>query len=185
MLRDDLLLLHEFLEARIESVGQCLNVLKGGSEWAKSIANRGEVGAGLEARVELLGMFCMVWREGRGAPVGRLEIEASGEVSEKYLDPVVELAIEFGGDARPLIAAMRERKDTRLRGYRDKSTDELERFFIDQGWLDDRAILNEAEIIERVVATPAANRLSPRVAAELVHQWWQLSHQARTMSIEV
>lgn len=185
VLRDDLLLLHEFLEARIESVGQCLNILKGGSEWAKSIANRGEVGAGLEARVELLGMFCMVWREGRGAPVGRLEIEASGEVSEKYLDPVVELATEFGGDARPLIAAMRERKDTRLRGYRDKSTDELERFFIDQGWLDDRAILNEAEIIERVVATPAANRLSPRVAAELVHQWWQLSHQARTMSIEV
>jgi DNA repair exonuclease SbcCD ATPase subunit len=179
VLRDDLSLLHEFLEARIESVGQCRNLLKGGSALAKSIATRAEVGAGLEARIELLEIFCLAWREGRGVRVGRSEIEESDKVTEKYLDVVVELVTALDGDARQLIASLRERKDSRLSGYRRKSTDELERFFVEHGQIDDKPILSEAEIIERAVGTPASNQLSPKVAAELVHQWWRLSDQAR------
>jgi uncharacterized protein YhaN len=178
VLRDDLSLLHEFLEARIESVGQCLNVLKRGSALAKSVVTGSEIGAGLAARIELLEIFCLAWREGRGMPIGRLELEESGKVTEKYLDPVIEVASELNGDARQLIAALRERKDSRLSGFRSKSADELEQFFVDHGQLDDKPILSEAEIIERAVGTSASNRLSPKVAAELVHQWWRLSHQA-------
>ncbi len=178
VLRDDLPLLHEFLEARIGSVGQCLNVLKGGSALARSIVTGGEIGAGLAARIELLEIFCLAWREGRGAPIGRLELEESDKVTQKYLDAVVDVASELGGDARQLIAALRERKDSRLSGFRSRSTDELEQFFVEHGQIDDKPILSEAEIIERAVGTPASNRLSPKVAAELVHQWWRLSHQA-------
>jgi len=180
VLRDDLSLLHEFLEARIESVGQCRNVLKGGSSaLAESAATRSEVGVGLEARIELLEIFCLAWREGRGAPVGRLELEESDAVTEKYLDAVVEVAKEFEGDARRLIVALRERKDARLSGFRSRSADELEQFFVEHGQLDDRAVLSEAEIRERARGTPASNQLSPKVAAELVHQWWQLSQQTQ------
>ncbi len=178
VLRDDLPLLHEFLEARIESVGQCLNVLKGGSALARSVATGSEVGAGLAARIELLEIFCLARREGRGAPIGRLELEESDKVTQKYLDAVIDVASELSGDARQLIAALRERKDSRLSGFRSKSADELEQFFVEHGQLDDKPILSEAEIIERAVGTPASNRLSPKVAAELVHQWWRLSHQA-------
>jgi hypothetical protein len=178
VLRDDLPLLHEFLEARIESVGQCLNVLKGSSALARSIATGSEIGAGLSARIELLEIFCLAWREGRGAPIGRLELEESDRVTQKYLEAVIDVASELDGDARRLIAALRERKDSRLSGFRSKAADELEQFFVEHGQLDDKPILSEAEIIERAVGTPAANRLSPKVAAELVHQWWRLSHQA-------
>jgi hypothetical protein len=177
VLRDDLLLLHEFLEARIESVGQCLNVLRGSSPLAKSTVSRNAVGGGLVARIELLETFCHAWREGRGTPVGRWELEASDAVTAKYLDRVVELASEFDGDARQLVASLRERKDSRLSGYRSKSADDLERFFIEHGHLDDKPILCEAELIERAVGTPASNQLSPKVAAELVRQWWRLSQQ--------
>jgi uncharacterized protein YhaN len=180
VLRDDLSLLHQFLEARIESVGQCRNHLKGGgSALAKSVAALGEVGAGLEARIELLENFCLAWREGRGTPVGRLELEASGAVTEKYIDAFVEMASEIEGDARRLIAKLHDRKDSRLSGFRTKSAEALEQFFVEHGQLDDRPILGESEITERAVGTPAANQLSPKVAAELVHEWWQLSQRAK------
>jgi len=176
VLRDDLSLLHQFLEARIESVGQCRNHLKGGgSALAKTVAASSDGGVGLDARIELLENFCLAWREGRGQPVGRLEFEASDAVSDTYLEAVVEVALELEGDARALIAALRARKDSRLSGFRTKSADDLERFFVEHGQLDDKPILNEAQIIDRAIGTPAANQLSPKVAADLVHQWWQLS----------
>jgi hypothetical protein len=176
VLRDDLSLLHQFLEARIESVGQCRNHLKGGgSALAKTVAASSDAGSGLDARIELLENFCHAWREGRGKPVGRLALEASDAVSDTYLEAVVEVALGLEGDARALIAALRARKDSRLSGFRTKSTDDLERFFVEHGQLDDMPILDEAQIIDRAIGTPAANQLSPKVTAELVHQWWQLS----------
>lgn len=186
LLRDDLSLLHRYLEARIDSIGQCRNDLKtAGSLLAKFVEARSDtdgesdrdLAARLGARIELFEAFCLAWREGRGAPVGRLDLEASKAVTETYLDAVVEVASELKGDARQLIQALRERKDSRLSGYRDKATDSLERFFIDGGQLDDRPILDETGLTEKVVGTPAAIQLSPKVAAEWLHQWWQLSQQ--------
>ncbi len=178
VLREDLSLLHELLLARIETVGQCLNLLKGGSAFARKVASGSEVGAQLEARIALLETFCLAWREGRGKKVGRLELEQSGAVSEKYLDEVVAVAAEFDGDAGRLLTSLRERKDPRLSGYRSKSTEALERFFVKQGHLDDKLILGETQLLACVIATPAANQLSSEVAAELLHQWWSLSQHA-------
>ena len=178
VLRHDLPLLHRFLDARIESVGQCRNHLKGsGSALAKSIAAGSAAGAGLEARIELLENFCLAWREGRGTPVGRLELEDSGAVTEKYIEAFVEVASELGADARRLIEKLNDRKDSRLSGFRTKSAEALEQYFIEHGQLDDRPILDEREIIERAVGTPAANQLSPKVAAEIAHEWWELSER--------
>lgn len=181
VLRDDLPLLHRFLDARIESVGQCRNHLKGsGSALARSIAAGSAAGAGLEARIELLEDFCLAWREGRGMPVGRLELEDSGAVTEKYIEAFVEVASELGADARRLIEKLNDRKDSRLSGFRTKSAEALEQYFIEHGQLDDRPILDEREIIERAVGTPAANQLSPKVAAEIAHDWWELSERVDT-----
>ena len=178
VLREDLSLLHELLLARIETVGQYLNLLKGGSTLARKIASGSEVGAQLEARIALLETFCLAWREGRGKKVGRLELEQSGAVSEKYLDAVVAVAAEFDGDAGRLLTSLRERKDPRLSGYRSKSTEALERFFVKHGHLDDKPILGETQLLARAIDTPAANRLSSKIAAELLHQWWSLSQHA-------
>lgn len=178
VLRDDLSLLHELLLARIETVGQCLNLLKGGSALAKEVAGQSEVGAQLEPRMELLDIFCLAWREGRGRKVGRLELEQSGAISETYLDAVVAVAAELDGNAGRLLTSLRERKDPRLSGFRSKSTAALERFFVEGGHVDDRPILGEAQLLARAIDTPAAHQLSANVAAELLHQWWSLSQCA-------
>jgi hypothetical protein len=175
VLRGDLSLLHDLLVARIMTVGQWTNLARAGTDFAKKIGAGGAVGAELEARIALLETFCLAWREGRGREIGRGALERSGAVSDKFLDSLTDIMTELGGDASRLIAELRARKDARLRGYRSKATDDLERFFEEQGYVDDKPILDESEIVERALATPAANRLAPRVVAELVHDWWSLS----------
>jgi len=175
VLRDTLPVLHEFLEARIETVGQCQSVLESGVPFADKVVAGSEVGARLKARIALFETFCLAWREGRGKSVGRAEIEESGAVSDTYLDAVAQFAAEIGGDAERLIAALRERSDPRFKGYRGTSADDLERFFIESGHLDESPILGESEIIERAIGTPAASQVSVKTAAKLLHEWWSLS----------
>jgi hypothetical protein len=174
LLRDDLSLLHDFLMVRVETVGQCRNLLKGGAALAKGFVAKSAVGAQLEARIALFETFCLARCEGFGKKVGPVELEKSDAVTEKYFAAVVEVAAELDGDAGRLIAALHERKD-RLSGYRSKSAEELERFFVEHGYIDEKPILGETEIIERGIGTPAANQLSPASAVELLHQWWTLS----------
>jgi exonuclease SbcC len=178
VLSQDLSLLHQLLIARIATVGQWTNLSEAGGDFAKEIVTGSPAGAQLADRIALLETFCLAWREGRGQKVGRPELEGSGAVSDKYLAALVEIAEESGGDARRLLAALRERKDARLSGYRSKATDDLERFFEERGTIDAKPVLDLREVLERAVGTPAANRLSPGVAAELVHGWWTLCREA-------
>ena len=178
VLRDALPVLHEFLEARIETVGQCQSVLESGASFASKVVAGSEVGAQLRDRIALFETFCLAWREGRGKNVGRAEIEESSAVSDTYLDAVAEFAAEIGGDAERLIAALRERSDPRFKGYRGASADDLERVFMENGHLDESPILGESEIIERAIGTPAASQISVHTAARLLHEWWILSEPA-------
>jgi exonuclease SbcC len=178
VLRDTLPVLCEFLEARIDTVGQCRSVLESGAPFADKVVAGSEVGARLKDRIELFETFCLAWCEGRGKSVRRAEIEESGAVSDKYLEAVAEFAAETGGDAERLIATLREHSDERFKGYRVASADNLERFFVESGHLDERRILGEREIIERAIGTPAASQLSVKTAARLLHEWWSLSEPA-------
>ena len=178
LLRDALPVLYECLQARIETVGQCQSLLKGDAALGKKIVGGSVVGAQLEARIALFETFCLAWRVGRGKRVGREEIEESRAVSARFVDTVAECAEEVGGDARRLIVALRERSDPRFKGYRGASADDLERFFMDNGHVDERPILGESEILARVIASPAANRVPVTTTADLLHEWWSLSQQA-------
>ena len=110
--------------------------------------------------------------------MGRAELEESGAVSDTHLNAVAEFAAEIGGDAERLIAALRERSDPRFKGYRDTSADDLERFFMESGYLDESQILGESEILERAIETPAASQISVETEARLLHEWWILSEPA-------
>jgi len=181
LLRDDLGLLYEFLVARIESVGQCRNQLDSGSDFARSLAERGEVGAGLGSRIDLLETFCEAWREGRGRRLERRALEASEAISDRYIDDLAEIAAELDGDAEALLRTIEDRGDARLRGFRKDSAANLKQYLRDEGYVDARSTLGESEMIDRTLATPAAHRLSAKLAAELVHQWWTLC-QTRSLS---
>ena len=101
--------------------------------------------------------------------------EASRAVSATFLDRVAEVATELEGDAAALIESLRTRSDERLGGFRENKADDLETYLTDQGYLDTRPVLGEAEIHARALASPAASRLPGRTAAECVHRWWTLS----------
>jgi hypothetical protein len=175
LLRDDLATLEGLLRLRIETVGQCENMLRSGDVRADEIRMGGEVARQLAARIGLLDDYCHAWLVGRGRAVGRAEIEASGSVTKNFLEAVVEIAEELEGDAADLISALREKSDPRLSGFRTKSTEGLESHFVKEGHLDDRPILGETDLLGRVMAAPSAKQLPAKVATELVHQWWTLS----------
>jgi uncharacterized protein YhaN len=174
LLWDDLSLLHRLLESRIEHLGQWLTLSRSGSGLASRIVAGEGSGSQLDARAQLLEAFCQAWLEGRGRPVDRDAIEQSGAVSGRYLDDVVEIASELGGDGERLIEVLRARNDERLQGFRSKAAEGLEGFLIEEGYIDPRPILEESDIVARGLANPAAARLPERVAAECVHHWWSL-----------
>jgi DNA repair exonuclease SbcCD ATPase subunit len=174
LLWDDLSLLHRLVESRIERVGQWLTLGSTGGELARRNAAEGGAGSQLDARAELLEAFCRAWREGRGRPVERDAVERSGAITDRYLDHVVEITRELQGCGERLIQALRARDDDRLQGFRSKAADGLEAFLSEEGFIDPRPILEESELVARVLAVPAAGRLPERVAAECLHRWWSL-----------
>ena len=172
---DDLDLLHRMLERRIQHVGQWRMVSAAGSAVAEQLASASSIGGQLASRVDLLDDFCRLWSEGRGRPVDRDALDASGAVTATFLERVVEVAAELAGDPKALIEAMRSRRDERLSGYRSQAADNLEAFLVEEGHIDRRPILDEDELCARVMASPAAARLPGDLAADCVHRWWTLS----------
>jgi hypothetical protein len=106
--------------------------------------------------------------------VERDAVERSGAITDRYLDHVVEITRELQGCGERLIQALRARDDDRLQGFRSKAADGLEAFLSEEGFIDPRPILEESELVARVLAVPAAGRLPERVAAECLHRWWSL-----------
>ena len=178
LLWDDLLLLRRLLESQIEHVGQWITLSRGGAELANQVAVEGGVGAQLDARAELLEEFCRGWCEGRGLTVDREAIERSGCVSERYLEDVIEIAREIGGDGEHVVEALRARDDERLQGFRTKAAEAFESFLTEEGYIDPRPILAEADLVVLVLGTPVAARLPQGMAAGCVHRWWSLCERA-------
>ena len=176
LLWDDLPLLHRLLERRIERAGQW-PMVSGSSVAAAAAGDSGRIQQ-LDPRAELLQSFCELWLVGRGRPVDRDALVESDAISDRFLEPVIEIAEELAGDANRLIECLRERGDERLGGFRSNNTDRLEAFLTEQGYLADTAPLEEAVLTARAMASPAAARLPANIAAECLHRWWRLAARA-------
>ncbi len=170
VLSDDLDLLHDCLLKGIVRAGQWKTV--SGTALAEKLGSRSIPALEIGFRLDLLGVFCELWKQGRGRPVDRDALENSGALSERFLDDVVAIAKELDGDPETLLTMLETNKDPRLKGFRRSSADSLERFLRDNGYLDDRPILNEDEVRLRALATPAANELPEGIASECLHRWW-------------
>ena len=122
-------------------------------------------------RLDLLEVFCQLWNQGRGRPVGHDALEDSGVLTERYLRDVVAMARELDGNAEKLVAALGENRNPRLRGLRSSSFERLKRYLIENGYLDDRPILTEDELQLRALTSPAANSLPFGVARSCLKHW--------------
>ena len=170
VLPDDLNLLHDFMVNGIKHAGQWETV--SGTPLAERLRARSITSREIESRLSLLEVFCEAWNQGRSRGVDRDVLVQSGALSDRYLDDVVAIARELGGDPEKLLAALREKNDNRLRGFRRSNADDLEGHLRDNGYLDDRPVLGESELKLRALTRPPANELPDGVASNLLSRWW-------------
>ena len=174
VLWDDLELLHRFLTNGIERSGQWNTVAN--TSLAERLGSRSIIAAQIGSRLDLLRIFCELWKQGRGKPVGHDALAASNAVSARYLDDVVAIAKELNGDPERLLDMLDRRGDERLKGFRERGVERLRSYLAEKEYLDDRSVLTESELQLLCVATPAANDLPGTVARECVRRWWAWSH---------
>ncbi len=177
ILWDDLPLLHDFLTNGIERGGQWKTVSDTPLE--EKLGSGSIDAAQIGLRLDLLEAFCGLWQEGRGKPVDRDVLIESGSVSKVFLEKVIAVANELGGDPEQLIAMLRARGDTRLKGFRVNSAEQLQQYLSENGYLDHRPILDESELKLRALTTPAANQLPEGVANACLQKWWGWGRRKR------
>ena len=170
LLSDDLELLRAVLGNGIDRAGQWETVAR--SRLAARLAASSETAGQIGSRVQLLEVFCEAWSQGRGRAVDRDVLAECRVLTERYREDVVEIAGELDGNPVRLLAALREKSDGRLRGFRGKAADALEEHLRNRGYLDDRPVLGEGAVRIRVLASPSANELPDGVASDCIDRWW-------------
>lgn len=151
LLRDDLPRLHRLMEDwRVTRLGE-LEALLAGPAAARALPEAAERDR-LAARCRVARSWVAHWRRGRGKPVDRGVIEASGVVRETFMDQVSELAAAVRGDAEALIAGLRGGEVPR---FRAKITDELEAWLQAEGYLDPEPALDREALTRAVLASQA------------------------------
>ncbi len=171
ILWDDLPLLRDFLDNRIERGGQWKTV--SGTPLAEKLGSRSIDAEQIGLRLDLLEAYCGLWQEGRGRPVDRDVLIESGAVSKVFLEKVITIAKELSGDPQRLVAMLRDRGDDRLKRFRTDSIDQLQEYLTENGILDHRPILTKDELLRRALTTPAANQLPDGVANACLQRWWE------------
>lgn len=177
ILWDDLQTLQALVGSRIDRVGNWLTLCAHRAPFAISIAAGAGAGSQLNARSQLLAAFCDGFAEGRGRKVDGQAIEDSSAVTSRYMGHVVDICTELEGDGERLVQALRARTDPRLPGFRANATDALEKYLIDESYIDPRPVLSESDLSMRVLADPSMAQLPAEVAAECVHRWWTFAKQ--------
>ena len=171
VLWDDLDLLHDLLSNGIERAGQWKTV--SGTPLAERLGSGSVAPAETSLRLDLLEVFCGLWKQGRGRPVDRAALEESGVLTERFLEDVASIAREVDGDAKRLVEALGENRGPRLRSFRRSSAERLRRHLVESGCLDERPILTEGELQLRALTSPAANGLPGGVARGCLKRWWE------------
>ena len=135
-LRDDLELLRRLLRAGVEHLGPLASLLD--SDEAGLFLSPDEQSA-LRLRAAGARAWIEAWREGRGRPVDRDVLAASGAVTLHFIDRLAELAGEVDGDARRLLHAMDTGAVLHFRGRNRQRLEE---------WLRENAYLGDADPLD-------------------------------------
>ncbi|MFH1843876.1 MAG: AAA family ATPase [bacterium] len=180
LLADDLQLLFQLLQARLETVGQWL-AARNSVSISREMSPPQETL--LSARAEALAVFCETWRFGRGRSVDRQVLLESGAVSATFLDKTTSLAADLGGTGEDLITALLA---GRIPRFHKQKIDELRMYLEAEGYIDSRPVLPEGLIRQRVseMMEPhlAVQTFSLASLAQLVELWWQAAQSRRSFS---
>ncbi len=183
VLWDDANLVHALLTEGIERAGQW-RIVAGTALAARLAAGSSLAVVDIGSRIELLEVFCELWKQGRGRKVDSDALRDSGALSSRYLDDVVAIASELDGNARLLLALLEKRADSRLKRFRSSTVDALRSFLTEHRYRDERPIFDEDELRLRALSSPAANELADGVAGECLHRWWRWAQNTGSPAAE-
>src|SRR5690606_26649936 len=156
VLRDDLTLLHRLVaDWRVSHVGPLEALLR--SRDASDVVRDSSTRERLARRCRIAHAWVDAYMKGRGKPVDRHALEASGAVSNRFIEAVTELASRFDGHAKRLVDA-RERREAA--GFQRQKIEELREWLEERGYLDTAETLT-ADERERVTLQRAAGFASP------------------------
>ena len=159
-LRDDLDLLWRLLRAGVECLGPLVSLL--GSGEATLFLSPAERVL-LRLRIEGARAWIEAWREGRGRPVDREVLAASGAITPVFIDRLVELAGEVDGDPWRLLHAMDTGAVPRFWG---RNRQRLEEWFRENAYLDDAEPLDTSGLERRVAMALTAHGVPPESALD-------------------
>ncbi|MCY4274794.1 MAG: AAA family ATPase [Gammaproteobacteria bacterium] len=168
-------LLYKFYKNGIQFAGQWSIVQ--GQPLANELCNGLLDPEEMDSRIELFKIFCELWSLGRGRPLDRHNLETSDAISDRYIQGISEITKENKGNAAKLIEILKERKDERSSGFRQKQINKLEQYFLNNGYLEDREVLDKDQLLLRIRATPIANKLSEHTSLNLIKKWQTLADQ--------
>ena len=147
LLRDDLDLLHTLMEGwRINTVGQLCALLE--SDAAEAAVGSEDSRRVLMRRCRIARIWVDLWRKGRGRPVDRGALEQSKAISKSYIDRAADLVEQLQGDGEVLIRKLREKA---LHGFRRNKIDQIQRWLLDNGFVDDRDRLSREDRLRDVL----------------------------------
>ena len=156
VLRDDLTLLHRLVaDWRVSHVGPLEALLR--SRDASDVVRDSSTRERLARRCRIAHAWVDAYMKGRGKPVDRHALEASGAVSNRFIEAVTELASRFDGDAKRLVDALERRE---VAGFQRQKIEELREWLEERGYLDTAETLT-ADERERVTLQRAAGFASP------------------------
>ena len=112
-------------------------------------------------RVAAVDAWQQAWLVGRGRPVDRAALAASGMVGPAFLDGLAEILDATRGDARALVRALRESPPD---GFRRARVDDVEVFLTANGFLPSGAPLRDADLRAAVAAATAPAALDDALA---------------------
>ena len=169
-LRDDLDLLWRLLRAGVERLGPLASLLDSGEA---TLFLTPDERALLRLRIEGARAWIEAWREGRGRPVDREVLAASGAITPVFIDRLVELAGEVDGDPRRLLQAMDTGAVPRFWG---RNRQRLEEWLRENAYLDDAEPLDASGLERRVAMALTAHGASPESVLD------QAAELARSMA---
>jgi len=151
-------------------------------KWRGQLVNRCQLGGAgatpfkeeefdrVQALAKAVGTWKDAWHVGRGRVVNRPALEQTDAVTDKYIDGVSEIAREQDGDAEQVLQIVRERSDERVKGFRSSKADDLEEYFLEQGYLVRQDPLSPEEMWQRVLVDLAEKRSEGVVSEEALEQ---------------
>jgi hypothetical protein len=149
-LLDDTAALYRLLSLGISTWGQLRALHDHGGTRLLDGLDRHVARAGRVAR--LIEAAFTAWRIGRGRPVDRTVLQDSGVVSDRFMDRVAELCAAVNGDARALLAGL---KDGAVKRWQESSSEGLETYLRDGGYLVDQTPLSPGDLRAMVLASVA------------------------------